>query len=289
MASRVFDIDARGLLGVREQLALLQLKPQLRRRLLNNVSKRVRTMSRQRIRSQQNLDGSPFAPRKNTEAAFAPRKNTEAGKRKMEAGLGKLMMVTSLTEDQAVLGWRNGLTSWVAAQQHNGTSERRTAQQMRRWNRVSAGDASTQKQAKRLRRLGFRVRMAGKKSLTRPSVAWILEHVSFMQAGLLIRILDEERGETTGADSWEIKLPKRQFLGANAQETSTLLTPLTEHDRLWLSAKSASTISTWAKAQSPRSSAISFSSAPPARTPASCCPSTPTATWPTPWAPQTAT
>ncbi|SEH99648.1 phage virion morphogenesis protein [Pseudomonas asplenii] len=213
MASRVFDIDARGLLGVREQLALLQLKPQLRRRLLNNVSKRVRTMSRQRIRSQQNLDGSPFAPRK----------NTEAGKRKMEAGLGKLMMVTSLTEDQAVLGWRNGLTSWVAAQQHNGTSERRTAQQMRRWNRVSAGDASTQKQAKRLRRLGFRVRMAGKKSLTRPSVAWILEHVSFMQAGLLIRILDEERGETTGADSWEIKLPKRQFLGANAQETSTLL------------------------------------------------------------------
>ncbi|WP_273822702.1 phage virion morphogenesis protein [Pseudomonas asplenii] len=213
MASRVFDIDARGLLGVREQLALLQLKPQLRRRLLNNVSKRVRTMSRQRIRNQQNLDGSPFAPRR----------NPEAGKRKMEAGLGKLMMVTSLTEDQAVLGWRNGLTSWVAAQQHNGTSERRTAQQMRRWNRVSAGDASTQKQAKRLRRLGFRVRMAGKKSLTRPSVAWILEHVSFMQAGLLIRILDEERGETTGADSWEIKLPKRQFLGANSQETSLLV------------------------------------------------------------------
>jgi hypothetical protein len=47
MAGRsTFELDARGYLGVREQLALLSLPPQLRRRLLNNVSKRVRTMSR---------------------------------------------------------------------------------------------------------------------------------------------------------------------------------------------------------------------------------------------------
>lgn len=214
MGRSLFDLDARGVLGVREQLALLQLTPQLRRRLLNNVSKRVRTMSRQRIRSQQNLDGT----------AFAPRKSPQAGQKKMEAGLGKLLQVTSLTPDQATLGWKNGLTRWIAAQQHNGASERRTAQQMRRWNRVPQGAVSTPKQAKRLRRLGFRVRQAGKKRLTRPSVAWILEHVSYMQAGVLIRVLDEERGESSGADSWDITLPKRQFLGVNhAQETSLLV------------------------------------------------------------------
>lgn len=81
MARSTFELDVRGQLGVQEQLALLSLPPQLRRRLLNNVSKRVRTISRQRIRTQQNLDGSPFAPRK----------NPEKGKKKMEAGLGKLM------------------------------------------------------------------------------------------------------------------------------------------------------------------------------------------------------
>ncbi|MHC6223490.1 phage virion morphogenesis protein [Pseudomonas sp. X10] len=214
MASRLFDQDVRGMLGVREQLALLQLEPRLRRRLLNNVSKRVRTMSRQRIRSQQNLDGSPFAPRR----------NPEPGQKKMEAGLGKLIQVTSLTADEARLGWKNNLTSWVAAQQHNGATERRTAQQMRRWNKVEEGAKATDKQAKRLRRLGFKVRQAGKKRLTRPSVAWILEHVSYMQAGVLIRVLDEARGESTGADSWEIKLPKRQFLGAtHARDTSLLV------------------------------------------------------------------
>lgn len=214
MARSLFELDARGVLGVREQLALLQLPPKLRRRLLNNVSKRVRTMSRQRIRSQQNLDGSPFSPR---------RKN-EPGQKKMEAGLGKLLQVTALSPDQVTLGWKNNLTSWIAAQQQNGTTERRTAQQMRRWNRVPEGAMSTPKQAKRLRRLGFRVRQAGKKQLRRPPVAWILEHVSYMQAGVLIRILDDERGEPTGADSWDITLPKRQFLGVNhARETSLLV------------------------------------------------------------------
>src|SRR5207253_4847295 len=205
---------ARGLLGVREQMALLSLPPQLRRRLLNNVTKRVRTMSRKRIRDQQNLDGTPFAPRK----------SDGKGKKKMEAGLGKLMQVTRVSPDEAVLGWRNALTSWVAAQQHNGASERRTAAQMKRWNRVPEGVAATDKQAKRLRRLGFQVRQAGKKRLARPSVSWIQEHVNYAQAGLLIRILDEQKGESSGAQSWDITLPKRQFLGANTErDTSSLV------------------------------------------------------------------
>ncbi|MFE1817174.1 virion morphogenesis protein, partial [Pseudomonas otitidis] len=57
----------------------------------------------------------------------------------------------------------------------------------------------------------------------RPSVAWILEHVSYMQAGLLIRVLDEQRGEPAGAQSWEITLPKRQFLGASTERDTSLL------------------------------------------------------------------
>lgn len=212
MARSTFDLDVRGMLDVQAQLDLLTLPPQLRRRFLNNLGKRARSMSRQRIRSQQNLDGSPFEARK----------NPEGGKKKMEAGLGKLLQVTRVSPEQAVLGWRNNLTSWVASQQHNGATERRTARQMRRWNRVEPGAMATEKQAKRLRRLGFRVRQAGKKRLSRPPVAWILEHVSYMQAGVLIRVLDEERGEPTGAQSWEIKLPKRQFLGASSAETREL-------------------------------------------------------------------
>lgn len=213
MARSTFELDVRGYLGVQEQLALLSLPPQLRRRLLNNVTKRVRSMSRQRIRSQQNVDGTPFAPRK----------GDGKGKKKMEAGLGKLLMVTRANADEAELGWRNTLTRWVASQQHNGVSERRTAAQMRRWNKTPPGLAATEKQAKRLRRLGFKARQEGKKSLTRPSVAWIQEHVNYAKAGLLIRILDDQKTESTGAQSWDITLPKRQFLGVSTDQDTSLL------------------------------------------------------------------
>lgn len=152
-----------------------------------------------------------------------PRKGDGKGKKKMEAGLAKLMVVTRLSADEAELGWKNALTRWVATQQHNGVSERRTAAQMRRWNKTAPGLAASEKQAKRLRRLGFRVRQAGKKTLSRPSVAWIQEHVNYAQAGLLIRILDDERNESSGAQSWEITLPKRQFIGANTQRDTSLL------------------------------------------------------------------
>ena len=214
MAANPLNLDVRGLLDVDAQLALLELSPQLRRRLLNNVTKRVRSMSRKRVRTQQNLDGTPFAERK----------GSAKGKKKMEAGLAKLLQVTRVSSDEAELGWKNALTRWVASQQHNGATERRTAAQMRRWNRVPPGVACTDKQAKRLRQLGFRVRVPGKKTLSKPSVAWIQEHVNYAKAGLLIRILNDEKTETSGAQSWDITLPKRQFLGVGiGQETSQLV------------------------------------------------------------------
>ncbi|QXG41323.1 phage virion morphogenesis protein [Pseudomonas viridiflava] len=213
MARSTFDLDIRGMLDAQDLLALLELPMPKRKRLLNNVAKRVRSMSRQRIRNQQNLDGTPFEARK----------DTSKGKKKMEAGLGKLLDVTRLTGNEAELGWRNTLTRWVASQQHNGVSERRTAAQMRQWNKVPPGTAATEKQAKRLRRLGFKTRQEGKKALTRPSVAWIQQHLNYARAGLLIRVLDDERAESTGAQSWDIKLPARQFLGASDSETSQLV------------------------------------------------------------------
>lgn len=213
MAPNDLNLDVRGMLEAESLLALMDLPVPKRKRLLNNVSKRVRSLSRQRIRNQENVDGTPFAARK----------DTSKGKKKMEAGLGKLLEVTRLSPTEAELGWRNQLTRWVASQQHNGVSERRTAAQMRQWNKVPPGTAATEKQAKRLRQLGFKVRQPGKKTASRPAVAWIQQHLNYARAGLLIRVLDTERTETSGAQSWEIKLPARQFLGASNSETSQLV------------------------------------------------------------------
>ncbi|MGP4922838.1 virion morphogenesis protein, partial [Pseudomonas lundensis] len=69
----------------------------------------------------------------------------------------------------------------------------------------------------------------GKKNLTKPSVAWIQEHVNYAKAGLLIRILNDERTESSGAQSWDITLPKRQFLGVqSSNETRELVNQVFE-------------------------------------------------------------
>ena len=60
--------------------------------------------------------------------------------------------------------------------------------------------------------------------MAKPSVAWIQEHVNYAKAGLLIRILNDEKKASSGAQSWDITLPKRQFLGVNnGNETSELV------------------------------------------------------------------
>lgn len=217
MPRSTFELDIRGMLQAEDLISLLDLTPQKRRRLMNNVTKRVRSLSRQRIREQRNLDGSPFEARKDT-----------SNRKKMEAGLGKLLEVVRLSDSHAELGWRNRLTSWVASQQHNGAPERITARQVRELSKVPPGTAATAKQAKRLRQLGYKVarpmlRDKKRKILMRPTAEWITQHLSYPQAGLLIRILDDERKASSGATSWEIKLPSRQFLGASDSETKELV------------------------------------------------------------------
>ncbi|MNP56912.1 hypothetical protein D3C76_1516780 [compost metagenome] len=54
-------------------------------------------------------------------------------------------------------------------------------------------------------------------------MAWIQEHVNYAKAGLLIRILDDEKAESSGAQSWEITLPKRQFIGVSTERDTGLL------------------------------------------------------------------
>ena len=80
MAARnTFDLNLDGLLGVQTQLSLLQLSPQMRRRLLTRVSQRIRSISNQRVRVQKNMDGTKYEPRKATSKT----------KKKMPSGLIK--------------------------------------------------------------------------------------------------------------------------------------------------------------------------------------------------------
>lgn len=218
MAARsTFDLNIEGMLGLQAQLALLNLSPKLRRRLLTRVGKRIRTMSARRVRAQKKLDGSPFSPRK----------TSTKRRRKMLSGLikSKYLDVVKASPDQATVGWKNNLMGYIAAEHQAGKTRRFTAAQARKANPISYDSECTTEQAKRLRRLGFKVRKAsegkrGKARWLRPSVAWITENIKYGQAGVLIR---ELKSESAGPTSWDIKLPKRDFLGADQSDIARLI------------------------------------------------------------------
>lgn len=199
-----------GLLSIQQRLALLDLPIPLRRRLLNRALLRVRGIARRNVAGQRNPDGNAFQPRR------------RRSKRKMLRGLVKprYLIVTRLTAEEAALGWKNSLMSYMARQHQDGATTRRTALQMRRWSNAHPDQACTERQAKRLRRLGYKVHQAGRKAQSRPSIAWIRGNISASQAGLLIRAL---RGEAPGPSQWDIRLPKRAFLGVSNQDAQTML------------------------------------------------------------------
>ena len=213
------NVDLQGMADVEAQLAMASLPQKLKLRLLNRVSQRIRTQWRKRVREQHDLNGEAFTPRK---------KKRKGQKAKMLGGLAAGISVTRLNDKGAELGWGSSKAAMIANVHNSGISQRRTAAQMRNQTRNKPTQA-TKGQAKRLRRLGFKVRLPStskrkKVRWMKPGVAWITDNLKYDQAGLLIKILSDE---PAGPSSWEINLPKREFFGvASDQEVMELISYL---------------------------------------------------------------
>ncbi|MCM2377847.1 phage virion morphogenesis protein [Pseudomonas marginalis] len=115
MTAPTLSFDIRGLIEAEQRLQLLALPAGKRRRLLNNASKRLRTRNTRRISTQRNLDGSPFAPRK------------QKSRRKMLRRLSTRLQVTKLSPDAATLGWRQRRNERIAREHQLGLSTTVTA------------------------------------------------------------------------------------------------------------------------------------------------------------------
>jgi hypothetical protein len=114
---------------------------------------------------------------------------------------------------------------FIAAEHQHGRTRRYTAAQARKANPIPYHDPCTAEQAKRLGRLGFKIRQAAKTKRSkgrwvRPAAAWIRENITYGQAGLLIR---ELKGERPGPNSWDIKMPKRDLIGADQNAIKKLI------------------------------------------------------------------
>ncbi|HDX8356321.1 TPA: phage virion morphogenesis protein [Aeromonas hydrophila] len=191
----------------KDQLNLLALPPKQRKRLVWRAAKELKRLAARHVRQQQDPNGNAWAPRKR-------------GKRKMLRGLPKLLVIHEPRQDVAEVGFKKGTMSahaGVIANTHQkGHTYKVTAASRRRIAPSEGGKQkqATKAQARKLRELGFKRPGQRKRSYRSASLGWITGHLNYAQAGLLIKKLKDE----PAAESWEIHLPARPFLGANARQ-----------------------------------------------------------------------
>lgn len=203
------SVTVTGLLPLRRQIQLLSLPLATRKRVLSKVAKKVISSSKKRVSSQTDLQSSRFQRR------WKPRTD----RRKMLSKLARQMAVNRNTGDEAVIGFRGGLSGIIAAKQQHGFSQTVTATQNRRERgREYYDNPATKQQAKALRLLGYKHKQGGAR-LQRVSSNWIMSNLTIAQAGAIIKSMRAKQGQPART-SWTTNLPARSFLGATPQEAS---------------------------------------------------------------------
>lgn len=192
----MIQFDVFGKLSVKKRLQLMTLPGPKRRRMLSQMGRQIQRTARKRMRQQQNINGTPWEPRK------------DGSGKKMMRRIGR-QMYHKANPDFAEISFR-GPAGRIAREQQEGSREVVTASQARsRAGQPRYDDNATRKQAKALRAAGYKVRRKGTKGWKKPSLKWIEENLKQGQAGLVLKILRDEASQA----SWDIVLPPRSFLG----------------------------------------------------------------------------
>lgn len=208
------ELDRSQLRELRKALAELELPKKKRQRLIWRLAKYgVIPAAKRNVRNQQSPDGTPWQGRKTRRRG------------KMLRNLPNLLHIREMPEIEAVRlylqggGYRNGQNPVPAGvigyAQQEGMKTTVRARSVSR--PAPAGKMATLKQAKRLRKLGYRVKKG--KRWRKPPFKKITETLGFAQAGLLIRKLSGRPVKTT----WSIDLPARPFVGMSAEDFNKAL------------------------------------------------------------------
>lgn len=200
-------LDVQGQLSVQRKIKLLQLPPAKRKRLMGQVVRKVRTASRKRLRTQQGLNGAPWAPRK------------DGSKKKMLRKVGKSMK-TYYQADSGKVAFDGTAIGRIANAHQKGLDEVMTADRMRRIHGDPDYSApATTAQAKALRAEGYKARKKSGKGYRNTSIREIKETLTQGKAGIILRLMRDSESKR----QWVIPLPARDFLGATATEINDMV------------------------------------------------------------------
>jgi len=181
--------------------------------------------TRQNIRKQRTVSGSPMAKRKN------------GGKKKLLSKMGKGLVTKRSGKFSIVVTWKNGRTAKIAYKHQYGITEIGTLRGLKK--RKQRGDTwfkpddpASKQQARKLKQLGYKIPVRkfknGRWKFRKPSIKWIVENMTFGHAGLMMLILQNESPKPA-PETWQIDVPARPFMGVAPQDADQYLVELTQH------------------------------------------------------------
>lgn len=200
------------------QLALVAMPQKKRERFLWRMASSVKKQAQANAKNQRNIDSTPFAERKT--------KRKKGGNRNKMFRYLPANLVVKSTSSHGTVSFKKQLrgksrfhSGTIASQHATGARIRRDAakhaQAMQAYEARKGLDKgnATRNQARFLVSLGCKRR--GKKGkYIKATARWIVENMSFLQAGLIIASLQGKQKQT----AWDIKLPERNFLGVSSKE-----------------------------------------------------------------------
>lgn len=211
MSNVAMHMDVKGLLPLKQQLQLLAMPKQMRRRLLSKTARKVISDSKKRVRNQVDLNGMPF------EARAKKRR----GGRKMLAKLSRQLTVLNNTGEAVVVGFKSAPAGFIGGKQQHGFTQQMSARALSKQEKAASKESpATRKQAIALREAGFEIKKANGKGKKKPTLKWFSENFTVGQAGAILRDMREKAGETIKT-TWTTVLPARSFLGASASEVTS--------------------------------------------------------------------
>ena len=228
------------------QLEALRPQPEKRFRLAREAAREVKKYSARRVSKQQSLEGGGFAPRSKRTRWQQNDRGQWRKKRRMLAVIGMAKNMGEYREGDSVqVTWKQkGKTHWfseVAWKHQHGMSQQlgvtpEMKKGLAKWHVMLRRRRATRKMAQALLRNGYKFPARGrhgKVRLRRVSAKWIMENMSQMQAAWILRLLVREdvsgsQPKKQKAQTWEVRLPARPFLGVTEDESASLLSVVSQ-------------------------------------------------------------
>jgi phage gpG-like protein len=185
------------------QARLLRIPNIVQRRAVKLVAQKAMELSKNRVKTQTDLNNQAWAKRKSGQ------------RKKMLVKLGQRLKIVRATDDSAEVGWADRLTAMIAAKHQFGSTETFNKSQFK-GRQPSINAPATRSQAKELIEAGYKVKRDNGRGYKTPTITWITSHLSIGKAGVILRAL---RGTKL---QWNIVLPPRSFLGITDAELAGL-------------------------------------------------------------------